>query len=98
MLGLSIARDLRQDPAHQIVFLTDDAGHFMIELVQDGTQIYYGGGISLGFQTEDLDREYQRFQDAGYLPGKMISPNPHVRFFFVKDPNDFSIQMIQEDK
>lgn len=97
MLGLEIARDMRDDPNHQIVFLTDGSGDFLIELVKDSSQIYYGGGISIGFAVENLDHEFQRFQDEGYLPGNVISPNPHARFFFVKDPNDLSIQINQEN-
>ena len=41
--------------------------------------------------------EYEKKEADGLKPGPMISPNPHARFFFVKDPNGVDIQFVQED-
>ena len=96
-VGLSIVRDMRDNPEHQIVFMSDKSGGTCVELVNNPTGAYYGGGISMGFAVEDIDKEYTKKEEQGFRPGPMISPNPHARFFFVKDPNGVDIQFIQED-
>jgi len=51
----------------------------------------------MGFEVEDIDKEYMKKEEQGFKPGPMISPNPHARFFFVKDPNGVDIQFVHED-
>ena len=96
-VGLTILRDMRDNPEHQIVFMSDKSGGTCVELVAKPTAAYYGGGISMGFEVEDIDKEYTKKEEQGFHPGPMISPNPHARFFFVKDPNGVDIQFVQED-
>jgi lactoylglutathione lyase len=96
ILGLRIVRDLRDQPDHAIVFLSDDTGSVNIELVHTAGRLYYGGGISIGFRTDDLDAAFVRMQELGYKPGSVISPNPRTSFFFIKDPDGLDIQIIQE--
>ncbi len=47
--------------------------------------------------TKCLNESVQFYEEQGFRPGPMISPNPHARFFFVKDPNGVDIQFIHED-
>lgn len=96
-VGLTIQRDMRDNPEHQIVFMSDKFGGTCVELVHNPGAAYYGGGISMGFEVEDIDKEYEKKEELGLKPGPMISPNPHARFFFVKDPNGVDIQFVQED-
>ena len=96
-VGLSIVRDMRDNPEQQIVFMSDKSSGTCVELVNNPTGAYYGGGISMGFAVDDIDKEYVKKEEQGFHPGPMISPNPHARFFFVKDPNGVDIQFIQED-
>ncbi|NLN52670.1 MAG: VOC family protein, partial [Firmicutes bacterium] len=53
-------------------------------------------GISLGFEVESVDKMIEFVQSKGI---KVVSgptqPNPHVKFFFVKDPNGVSIQFVE---
>lgn len=96
-VGLTILRDMRDNPEHQIVFMSDKSGGTCVELVANPAAAYYGGGISMGFEVEDIDKEYTKKEEQDFHPGPMISPNPHARFFFVKDPNGVDIQFVQED-
>lgn len=96
IIGLKIQRDMRDDKAHPIVFLADEPGDTCIELVGNPEGIYYGGGISIGFAVEDIQKEHAKKEELGYKPGAIISPNPHVQFFFIKDPNGVQIQFVQE--
>ncbi|MCC8081315.1 MAG: VOC family protein [Lachnospiraceae bacterium] len=96
--GLHIRMDGRCNQEHPIVFLVDAEGDTCIELVGNPASVYYGGGISIGFRTDDIRREHADKEAAGLRPGPMISPNPHTQFFFIKDPNGVEIQFVQEDE
>lgn len=95
-VGLTIQRDMRDDPQHQIVFLGDGAGSTRVELVGVPQGAYSGSGISLGFETDDVQAERAKKEEQGMNPGPIISPNPHARFFFIADPNGVQIQFVQE--
>ena len=95
-VGLTIQRDMRADQTHPVVFLADRAGETCIELAGGSNSMYYGGGISIGFRVEDIQKEHARKEEMGLRPGPLISPNPKAQFFFVKDPNGVQIQFIQE--
>ena len=96
VIGLTIQRDMRDNPEHRIVFLADKTGDTNVELAENPTGAYYGGGISIGFQVEDIHAEHAKKEELGLKPGPIISPNPHVQFFFIKDPNGVQIQFVQE--
>ena len=51
----------------------------------------------IGFAVADAEKEWQEKEKAGLCPGPMVTPNPHAKFFTVKDPNGVEIQFLQED-
>lgn len=96
VVGLSVVRDLRGGD-HAVVFLNDGTQDFCLEIAQGGGDMLFAGkGISLGVSCDDLDAETERLNGLGLTPGEVISPNPHVRFFFVPDPDGFMIQFVEE--
>lgn len=95
-VGLTIVRDMRDNPAHQIVFLANAAGEPCVELIANPEAANSSEGISMGFAVDDVEVERKKKEEAGLQPGPMVSPNPKTKFFFVKDPNGVSIQFIQE--
>ena len=40
------------------------------------------------------DGHYVKEKDIPIIRGP-ISPNPHVRFFFIKDPNGIEVQLVE---
>lgn len=97
IVGLKIQRDMRENPAHKIVFLANEAGETCVELVYNPEGAYSGGGISMGFEVEDAVGYREELAKKGLEPGEIILPNPHAKFFFVKDPNGVGIQFVEED-
>lgn len=91
--GISIQGDLREFGS-PIVFLADDQESTKVELIENPQDSYQGTGLSFGFACEDVDAEYARLESLGYKLSPMISPNPHVKFFFLNDPNGMKIQII----
>ena len=91
--GLDIVRELTGGPRH-IVFLANGEGETCIELIDNPDAAYEGSGISLGFGCEDVDAYREKLEAEGYEPTPMIAPNPHMKFFFVKDPDGVQVQFI----
>ena len=95
-LGLEIQRRLPRDNGPEIVFLgKEDA---MVELIAgnpvEATQP--GAGISLGFTTGSLDAAIALAGEKGLpLHSGPFQPNPHIRFFFVLDPDGYKIQIAE---
>lgn len=96
VVGLSIVRDLRDQPEHKIVFLSDKEGETCVELVCNPDGAFAGSGISIGFSVENAADYREKLLKDGYEAGEMISPNPKARFFFVKDPNGVDIQFVED--
>ncbi len=91
--GLTVQRDMR--PAADLVFLGENADSTLVEIIREPDASDAGNRyLSVGFHCEDLDAQRKALVQAGFDPTPFISPNPHVRFFFVKDPAGVSVQFI----
>jgi lactoylglutathione lyase len=91
--GLTVQRRL-ENPGHNIVFLANGEGETCIELIEAPDAAFKGTGISIGFEVEDVPAYHKAMEDKGFNPTPIFSPNPHVKFFFVEDPNGVEIQFI----
>ena len=86
MAGLQIVRDMRE-AGTDIVFLADGEGETCIEVINAPEAGNAGNDqLSIGFKAEDLDQMKTKLTREGYETSPMISPDPHVRFFFTPDP------------
>ncbi|KPU42440.1 lactoylglutathione lyase [Oxobacter pfennigii] len=96
IVGLSLDRRFKAGPNTEIAFLGD--GETKVELVcsEEKKEVNVGADISLGFEVKSVDEMMAFVKDKGIdiLSGP-ISPNPHVKFFFVKDPNGLRIQFVE---
>ena len=65
-VGLTIVRDMRDNPAHQIVFLANAAGEPCVELIANPEAVGSSEGISMGFAVDDVEveRKKKRRQDC----------------------------------
>lgn len=72
-------------------------GETEIELVTSTNRKEFNMGtdISLGFTVESVDKKMAELKDKGIYTGKPFSPNPHVKFFYIKDPNGLQIQFVE---
>lgn len=67
-----------------------------LELVGDGVSAGNGAGLSVGLKTDDLDEAMAALKDQGVSFGEIISPGPHVRFAFTRDPDGYTVQILEE--
>ena len=85
------------DEEHQIVMLGrgDEAN---VELIfEPNTKIESpGNGVSIGLEIDHLDQLIHILRERGEKVIGPISPNPNIRFFFVKDPDGYSVQLVEQ--
>lgn len=96
IIGLEVANRFNGGPNTEIAFL--GKGETQIELIceGDGIDTNVGNDISWGFATESLDKALELVKQKGIdVVSGPIQPNPHVKFFFIKDPNGMLIQLVE---
>lgn len=98
VLGLPIERKF-ESRGKQIAMLSMD-GQAKLELIQGSEQVVKPEcGISLGFEVESLDEAmiYLKTQGIEVARGP-ITPNPHLSFFYILDPDGFEVQLAEHNK
>lgn len=83
---------------HQIVMLgkKDEA---KLELIYEPNKKIDdpGKGVSIGLEADDLEQLIGVLQENGYKPMGPISPNLRIRFYFVKDPDGYTVQLAKQE-
>ncbi|MDR3601144.1 MAG: VOC family protein [Desulfosporosinus sp.] len=96
IVGLSISRRFTAGAGVEISFLGE--GETKIELVCNPNHKVAGNveDISLGFEVESVDNMIKVINEKGLeVDSGPFQPNPHIKFFYVKDPNGVSIQFAE---
>ena len=89
-LGIDVSRRFGP-PGHEIAFMGD--GPTKLELVADGEGPVDYPGISIGF-TSVRAGELARSLDEKFVGP--VTPAPGVEFYFVRDPDGYTVQILQE--
>ena len=96
VLSLPIDRRYKPTDKMEIAFL--GKGETKLELICNDAlkEIEFTDHVSTGFSVESVD------EFIVYLKGKGIpvfagpfEPSPHIKFFYVKDPNGYKIQLVE---
>lgn len=96
IVKLSISKRYITEAGKEICFLGD--GETKVELIYDPTYKVTNTceGISLGFEVDTIEEMIKFIKQKGLEIDKgPIQPNPHIKFFYVKDPNGFKIQFVE---
>jgi lactoylglutathione lyase len=93
--GLKVTSRFPAGPGSEIAFLGD--GDTKIELISGGSaDIDAGNDISWGFTVASVDAALALMKEKGIaVEGGPTQPNPHLRFFFIRDPNGMKIQLVE---
>lgn len=96
LLNLNIAAKFGSDN-HQIVMLGEENGT-KIELIFEPHRKLenVGKGVSIGLEAPRLDELMEKIKSAGLNTEGPFSPNPRIRFFFVQDPDGYTIQLVEQ--
>ena len=95
-LGMEVASRFG-GAGHQIAML-GMAGGTKVELICEGNPLpdSPGTGISFGLETGDLDTLAAKLEQAGHIVEGPVSPNSHIRFSFVQDPDGYTVQLVEQ--
>ncbi len=95
IVGLPVARRFKAEGVGEIAFLCD--GDTKLELIENPSwsEPQYGRELSIGFEVDSLEEKMQFIRDKGLAVEGPFAPNPHVRFFFVKDPSGIRVQFVE---
>jgi lactoylglutathione lyase len=96
IVGLAIDRRFPAGPGMEIVFLGD--GETKVELIynEKSKEVVLGKDISLGFEVKSLEDTMEAVKKMGIaIQGGPFQPNPHIKFFYVYDPNGLKIQFVE---
>ena len=96
VVGLKIDRRFKTGPDGEIAFLGD--GETKVELMFNGAndKADIGQDISLGFEVSSVDEMMDLVKKKGIpVHSGPFQPNPHIKFFFVEDPNGLKIQFVE---
>ena len=102
------AFNLREKRRHEfegfsLIYLGNDENDFEIELTLNrGTTEPYTHGNGYGHVAvcvDDLDAEHERLKSLGLEPRDLVAFSPGgdllARFFFIKDPDGYEIEVLQ---
>ncbi len=96
IVGLEIDRRFEAGPETEIVFLGKD--ETKLELVDDENikDVNIGDHISLGFTVDSVEQKMNFVQEKNIdIHSGPIEPNPHIKFFYILDPNGVKIQFVE---
>lgn len=93
LLGLPVAERFGP-PEREIVMLGDGTGT-KLELLCGPTPGPLGQGVSLGFAPDDMAALLESLKADGIALPTPVSPNPTVRFYFIQDPDGYTVQLVE---
>lgn len=98
VVGLNVNRRFKAGEQVEIAFLSENTGDIEVELIynSDIKEIENTNHIIMGFVADDLSSVMKALDDNGFeYDSTIFSPNPHIQFFYAKDPNGAKIQFIK---
>lgn len=96
IVGLPVNRRFSAGAGTEIAFLGENETE--VELIYNVNHKATGNveGISLGFEVKSVDEMMTFVKEKGInITDGPFQPNPHVKFFYVKDPNGVTVQFVE---
>jgi len=97
IVGLPLNARFPAGPGVEIAFLGGDGTKVELICNEKNKDVDPGSDISLGFSVKSVDDKIAFLEDKGIqLDSGPFAPNPHTRFFFIRDPNGLKIQFVEQ--
>ncbi|WP_101697041.1 VOC family protein [Clostridium minihomine] len=96
VVGLPVDRRYLSGVDTDIAFLGE--GETKVELIcyQNQPEAVVGNGVALGFTVPSVPDKLDSLKGSNVpIISDIIQPNPHIRFFYVTDPDGFRVQFLE---
>ncbi|KNY29447.1 VOC family protein [Pseudobacteroides cellulosolvens] len=96
IVGLPINKRFTAGSETEICFLGD--GETKVELICNAKNEVLNecNSITLGFEVDSVDNMMEFIKEKGLkIDSGPFQPNPTIKFFYVRDPNNIKIQFVQ---
>ncbi len=100
IIGLPLKRRFSPNGIMELAFLGNE-GESEIELIcEPNNKKVNNEGLSMGFTDKrTIEEIIEIIKKSGYkVLSPVLSPNSHIRFIYVNDPDGYKIQLIQKLK
>ncbi|MDR0286573.1 MAG: VOC family protein [Clostridiales bacterium] len=96
IVGLKIERRFNAGDNTEIAFLSC-GNETKIELIcnKNAKTAYTENKVTLGFETESLEKITEHLKNKGIQSSEPFQPNPHIKFIYITDPNGVKIQFAE---
>ena len=82
-----------------LIYLGNSESDVELELTYNHDQkepYSHGSGYGhLAFVVDDIESEHKRLNDLGLNPQELVSFNLFAKFFFIKDPDGYEIEVLE---
>jgi lactoylglutathione lyase len=96
IVGLKLDKRYGAGPGVEISFLGEDETKVELICYEKKEDVNIGSDISLGFAVKSAEEKIAFLEEKGVkLHSGPFAPNPHVKFFFIVDPNGLKIQFVE---
>ena len=96
IVGLPINRRFTSGSSIEIVFLGNDQTRLELLFDKNNDKTKIGNDISLGFEVESVEKMITFLKEKSIeIESGPFSPNPSIKFFYVRDPNGLKIQFVE---
>jgi len=96
ILGLSLDKRYTPMPGYEIAFLGKGETKFELMCNQNDLDVAFTHYSSTGFQIESVEEMLEHLKANNIkIVMEPFSPNPHLEFFFIEDPNGYRIQLVE---
>lgn len=95
LLGLPVAERFQAGP-NEIAMLGEGEGTKLELIRKAGPALESPGqGLSMGFAPADIAALLQKLADQGIAVPPPVSPNPTMKFYFLRDPDGYAVQLVE---
>lgn len=99
IVGMEVNRRFKPSEHMELAFLGTAPTELELICNQE-TPASQSEGISIGFMIDGkLEDIIAKLTEKGFTEqSEVYSPNPFMRFFYVKDPDGFSVQFVEDNR
>lgn len=94
LLGLPLHERFQAGPNEIAMLGTPEGTKLELICKKDPMPEVPGGGVSMGFASEDLPALIQKLTERGVPVPPPVSPKPDLVFYFIHDPDGYTVQLL----